>query len=173
MKINSSIILLNLIAFTSLNSCQLPSAYLMKELKQYPKGLSKKDFISYNSKISITTLSNENWISFKEWNSKNRNYNFNEKSYFNETYFNKKDVKYIDSIVSNLSKIKKKYWVYPSIYKEIYGFKGTVWVSKKNKAKINKVQDENLNALYHSSKLVLSKKLSSLLYPTYKLSSKY
>ena len=155
---------------TSLTSC-FPSAYLIKEFQEYPEDLSKKDFIKYNLKRG--DVINEEYISFRDWHRKNGYSWFNELGYFNLTYFHQSNEPEIFEAVKTLSELKKSGWVLPTIHKELLGIEGTIWVSKNERLRINKIQDENLGRLYESTQLHLNIKESKILYPRYEQALRY
>ena len=152
--------------FLGHSSCAPLSPYYFESFKTYPKGLEKKAFITYNQKIHNRLSKDTLWTKFtnvKNWKGSN-----NESTFFNSTYYQIKNDSLITNSAKILSDLKHASWVWPPIYEEYYGIKGTIWISKKKRDSIKKIQHIHLEKLYHNTKLVIEGKQSKHLYRYYK-----
>jgi hypothetical protein len=159
-------LLIATVFFLSNSSCAPLSPYYFKSFKTYPKGLDKKAFIIYNQKIYNTISKDTSWTKFtnvKNWKRSN-----NESTFFNSTYYQIKNDSLITNSAKILSDLKHASWVWPPIYEEYYGIKGTIWISKKKRDSIKKIQHIHLEKLHKYTKLVLEGKQSKHLYRYYK-----
>ena len=132
--------------------------------------MTKKEFIKLNEEKKLKIFYDQKWKPTKSIKGFKNNYN--ESNFFKLTYYKKVDSSIIES-VRLLSELKFRNWVLPPIYDEVYGLKGTIWISKDVKDSINEIQKKHLDYLFKNTQLILDNKESKLLYPVYKKSFRY
>ena len=164
-KIMFKIKFILILFFFSFTSCRITSPYLIKSFQQYPKELTKKEFIKLNEEKKQKIFNNQKWKPIK--NIEGLISNYNESNFFKLTYYNIEDSTIISSI-DVLNTLKYKQWILPPIYQEIYGINGTIWISGDVRDSINKIQKKHLDYLFKNTQLILNNNKSKLLYPIYK-----